>query len=48
MLGNKLAFRAFYVREVMHAMSTSRVHPLNTINNITTGTLCLLVDYLLM
>ena len=35
MLGNKHAFSGCYVCEVMHAMSTSTVHPLNTINNNT-------------
>ena len=33
MLGIKHAFSGCYVCEVMHAMSTSAVHPLNTINN---------------
>ena len=35
MLGTKHAFSGCYVCEVMHAMSTSTVHPLNTINNNT-------------
>ena len=35
MLGNNNAFSTCYVCEVMHAMSTSTVHPLNTINNNT-------------
>ena len=35
MLGNKHAFSGCYVCELMHAMSTSTVHPLNTINNNT-------------
>ena len=42
MLGNNNAFSTCYVCEVMLAMSTCTVHPLNTINNNTA--LCLLVN----
>ena len=35
MQGNKHAFSGCHVCEVMHVMSTSTVHPLNTINNNT-------------
>ena len=34
MLGDKHAFSECYVCEVMHAMSTSTVHPLNTIRGV--------------